>query len=111
MEKSSIILYIVLIVICFANSQCMAASGSPRGSGPQQAYAENEVLVKFRKDISGEQIARINKELRTEVIKEMGSLLLIQIPKGVSVEEMVRRFNRLPEVEYAEPNYIYSIQK
>jgi len=109
--KILIIWCLLLIAGGLSTLQCLAASGSAQDSGIQQSYVKNQLLVKFKKGVSAEQIARINAEQKTVVIKQMGPLFLIQIPKEACVPEMVNRFSRMPEVEYAEPNYIYSIQK
>lgn len=89
--------------------RCTVGSGSEGGGAPKKPYAEGQILVKFKRDVTPQRIARINAEMGTEVIKEMGRLMLIRIPKGASVEKMLKRFSSLPEVEYAQPDYIQSI--
>jgi len=36
---------------------------------------------------------------------------VLKLPPGAPVEDMRKKFQALPEVEYAEPNYTVTIQK
>lgn len=79
-------------------------------------YVANEILVKFKKNISDQVKAnafmRINgtvkKRVLTRAMKHSGDLegfSVVQTP--FEVLDMVSKLKKLPEVEYAEPNYIY----
>nr|WP_236015233.1 hypothetical protein [Geomonas anaerohicana] len=48
-----------------------------------------------------------------ELVKEFPRLGLhhVKLKKGVSVEEALKEYQAEPEVEYAEPNFLYSIQQ
>ena len=71
-------------------------------------YVPNEIIVKFIPGIKGNEIANINSKHKTEVIStsQYGEFKLLKIAKGKSVQEMVEIYNRNPNVEYAEPNYV-----
>lgn len=66
-------------------------------------------MVKFKENITQEDIEAINKRFNTTIIEKVKTLniYLIKIPKSESVENMIKKFNQMPEVEYSEPNYIY----
>jgi thermitase len=82
-------------------------------------YVEGEVIVKFKGGVGptlmgavaarGHAEATIAKRL---VDPETGlgeeGVALARFPKSVSVQDMVARYRALPEVAYAEPNYIAS---
>ena len=70
-------------------------------------YVPDEILVKFKPYIGEDAIKTMNSEYGASV----KSILLsgtkrLKVPSGKTVDEMVKVYNRLPEVEYAEPNYI-----
>ncbi len=77
----------------------------------QQQYASNEVLVKFKSSLSENEVAILIETYQSRTIKKIPKLNVyqIQIPEHYSVEEMVYAFDRNPDVEYAEPNYIARI--
>jgi thermitase len=80
-------------------------------------YVEGEVIVKFKRGVypslMGAVAARGNAQ--ASIAKRMvdpvtgrgnPSVALARFPKTLSVDEMVARYRALPEVAYAEPNYI-----
>jgi subtilisin family serine protease len=73
-----------------------------------QWYASNEVLVKFKSSLNENEVASLIEIYQSEKIRKIPKLNVyqIQIPEHYSVEEMVYAFDRNPDVEYAEPNYI-----
>jgi subtilisin family serine protease len=84
---------------------------NPRLRNNEQRYASNEVLVKFKSTLSEREVADLIKVYQSRTIKKIDKLDVyqIQIPENYSVEEMVYAFDRNPDVEYAEPNYIARI--
>jgi len=76
-----------------------------------QRYASNEVLVKFKSSLTENEVASLIEIYQSERIRKIPKLNVyqIQIPEHYSVEEMVYAFDRNPDVEYAEPNYIARI--
>ena len=70
-------------------------------------YVPNEILVKFKSDVGEDAINKINSEYGTSVKSTLLSgAKILKIPSDKTVDEMVRIYDSLPEVEYAEPNYI-----
>ncbi|MGE4357240.1 MAG: hypothetical protein AB7E08_01640 [Candidatus Omnitrophota bacterium] len=80
---------------------------------PEPKYVEGEVLLKFKPEISAEEIVSIIKEEYQceiiDIIKEL-DVYRIKIPKGKTVPEMVEILSKDERVKYAEPNYIYRLQ-
>jgi hypothetical protein len=67
----------------------------------------DELLVKFKPGVTEQRIAEIVDGQGTavlELIKRV-SVYRVKITNGRSVEEAVRAYSQLPEVDYAEPNY------
>jgi len=82
-----------------------------RSRETQQRYASNEVLVKFKPSLSENEVMSLIETYQSLKIKKIPKLNVyqIQIPEHYSVEEMVNAFDRNPDVQYAEPNYIAHI--
>jgi hypothetical protein len=72
-----------------------------------------EMLVKFKDGISQERIASILKDNRIDVVAEIrrGRLYHVRILDDRSVETVITQLMSYQEVEYAEPNYQYEMQK
>jgi general secretion pathway protein D len=79
----------------------------------EQRYVEGELLVKFREGTTSDQALSIISRMGGSVIKviEKMGIYHIRLRKGEEVEEAVKEYSSLPEVEYAEPNYTMRIQK
>jgi subtilisin family serine protease len=77
----------------------------------QTQYASDHILVKFKSSLSDNAVEAIINEYQSRAMKKIPKLKVykIQIPEHYSVEEMVYAFERNPDVEYAEPNYIVRI--
>ena len=71
-------------------------------------YVPGEVLLKFKDDVSHERMDEILRLYRLEPIKFLRKVPVYQlkIAGDESVLDMVEKLSSLPEVEYAEPNYI-----
>jgi subtilisin family serine protease len=77
----------------------------------QQRFASGEILVKFKPSLSENEVASLIEAYKSRTIKKIQNLNVYQIliPENYSVEEMVYAFERNPDVEFAEPNYIARI--
>ncbi len=71
-------------------------------------YVPGELIVKFTPGISNEKIASINSRHGTSVkyTSPYAGFKILHIPKGKTVPEMVEKYNRNPNVEYAVVNSI-----
>ncbi len=71
-------------------------------------YAPGEILVKFKKAASGNDIAQLNKKLGSKTMKTFPSIGVrhIKLKPGETVSEAIEKYSSDPSVEYAEPNYI-----
>ena len=86
-----------------------------RGSSPKfithykdNIFAQGEILVKFKKDVSSRVKAHTHLQLGTSPIKSFPTLGVqhLRLPSTVSVEEALLLYRQNPDIEYAEPNYI-----
>lgn len=94
---------LVLLPSCF----------SPKKVEKNKDYVLGQVIVAFESSVSEERIGEINKLLGTKIEKVMSSVrkeYLLRITNNASVLDVVDAYNELPEVKYAEPNYMSYIQ-
>src|SRR3990172_4382205 len=74
-------------------------------------HVPGELLVRFSPRMDSAQVADQMADMGVTHKREIPaiSVHLVKLPPGLSVERAVARFSRLPEVEFAEPNYILHI--
>jgi thermitase len=79
--------------------------------GKQHRFVQGEVLVKFKDGVAQEGIEAIQEKYGLSLIKRLGStgVYRFNIPPDSTVQEVVQALHSDPRVEYAEPNYIMSI--
>ena len=110
----SLILTICLIIAFSAGDSSAATEFkvkplSVAAGSPQRDYAEGEIIVKFRKGVDSREASRLllaqgGEELS---VSRRGGFRRISVPEGSSMEQALEFYRNNPEVEYAEPNYIY----
>jgi subtilisin family serine protease len=87
-----------------------------KGSAQGPQYEPNEMIIKFKEGIGEEAknsaIIKINgkvkEKIHTSAMKQNGDkqgILLVTVP--VQALDAISKAKDLPEIEYAEPNYIY----
>ncbi len=81
---------------------------SQESNMPVGTSSSEEILVGFRPDIPVTQRDFIHHQARGGLRKRIGRINtdVIKIPAGTSVQEMIARYQSMPEVEYAEPNFL-----
>ena len=78
-------------------------------------YKENEIIVKYKKNVSFTQVAssmgnnaNINIATTFKALSKMtGNIYTVVKSKSLTTEELLKQLQSDPNVEYAEPNYIY----
>src|SRR5512139_4091644 len=91
------------------DADVVKAVRAARGSAPAAAFREGEVIVAFRAAAEGRDVERaLRAGGGLEARRSRGASPRVLVPPapGLSVDEAVDRFARMPEVEYAEPNGI-----
>jgi len=71
-------------------------------------YAHNEILVKFKRTVSDEEITSINKANGVTIRRKIPRIEVhcLKIPPTKSLAETLEHYKNNPKVEYAEPDYI-----
>ena len=68
----------------------------------------DEILVKFKPGVKVKTIDEVNKRLEGRIRKKIKKINVhcIKIPPHKTVLEMIEKYEKDPNVEYAEPNYV-----
>lgn len=71
-------------------------------------YVPDEIVVKFKKNASHDQISLINKKNQASVIytSSFAGFKRIKVPAGRTPQQLIELYSREPAVEYAELNHI-----
>jgi subtilisin family serine protease len=72
-------------------------------------FVPGEILVKFKESTNQSEISALNSYMRAREFKRIQSINVrcIKLPPDISVDDAVAQYKMYPNVEYAEPNYIY----
>jgi hypothetical protein len=99
----------IFSLLAVQNGWGMEGANKPAG----KPYAEGELLVKFREGVSEARIQEVLRQTGTGVSKFLRTVkvYVLKLPPGAPVEDMRKKFQALPEVEYAEPDYTVTIQE
>lgn len=99
-----------ICVITAQNSYADFNPGQPRPL-PHEAFVPGQVLVKFKKSTPPGLINNLHAAVKATVVTEFSfaKLQLVRLKPGKSVTLAVQEYSRNPNVIYAEPDYIYSI--
>lgn len=86
---------------------------SSRGEMDFERHSRAELLVKFKPSVSHDEIRRLIAGLNDQIedeIEAVPNLESIDDLDDESVDTAVAQYRRLPEVEYAEPNYEINLE-
>jgi subtilisin family serine protease len=74
-----------------------------------QDYVQGEILVKFKVSASSTNRSSLHANLGSSVLRNLNSIGVqqLKVRPGLSVQDAIREYENLSEVEYAQPNYIY----
>ena len=75
--------------------------------GPKDTFVPGEVLVKFKAGTSAASITGAHARHAARLLRVLGKSDVHQVRTSLAVADAVRGYQRDPDVEYAEPNYIY----
>ena len=119
-DKRRVTIWGLLSILTFAAwlfisvTQVLGLEDMKSGSQKQQKknYKEGELVVKFKPGVSKEIRDRIHVRHGSEKIKDFRSLNIhhIKLKKHMSTEEAIALYQAEPHVQYAEPNYLVTIQ-
>ncbi|MBJ6749134.1 S8 family serine peptidase [Geomonas anaerohicana] len=79
---------------------------------PPKKFKDGELLVKFKPGVPAERKKNLHKKHGAEKLKEFDALRLhhLKLKKGMTVEEAMKLYQGDPDVQYAEPNFLFKLQ-
>ncbi|MEA1961288.1 MAG: S8 family peptidase, partial [Bacillota bacterium] len=116
MMKRFVVLFFAALLVAFAS---LSASGfvnekqQSYGFSHKADYVPGEVIVKFKSRVSSASADAFHKQIGARKLERLQSIgaEVLSVSERFSVEEAVRLYLSNPDVEYAEPNYIYTASK
>ncbi len=85
--------------------------GAEAAPADKPAYAPDQVIVKFKEGTSARTMKATHQEEQAKLLSRNETLGFDVVKvEDKSVEQAVQEYEKNPDVEYAEPNYIYTIQ-
>ncbi|HEX9411227.1 MAG TPA: S8 family peptidase [Actinomycetota bacterium] len=106
---------IVVVASALSGSSAASAARTVGGLpivGGAHPYVAGKLLVRFRGDVSAAAISRVNASLGATTVRAyhiVPNLRLLQLPHSLDVPGAVAAYQRLPEVMYAEPDFLSHI--
>jgi thermitase len=82
-------------------------------SGTRPSYVTDELLVKFKPEVEKTQQTQSLSALGSKEIQRLGKkqqFSRIKLKKGQAMQQALEAYRADPNVEYAQPNYIYQAQ-
>ena len=78
----------------------------------KHSYAQGEIIIKFFPETSDEKMKIILERFKLKTIKKISprGVYLFKIEDNITVDELIKSLKQIKEIEYAEPNYIRTIQ-
>jgi len=103
----TLVLPAVLCLAGAAKAQTIREQDISAISEQKGKWAEDEILVKFQKAVTADNISQINSKYGGTLKKtsRFAKVMRIGIGKGRSAKETVELYRSNPEIEYAELNY------
>ncbi len=111
-----LILMILLMLVSFAVSFIPIANAQEpepeiTTTSDGRLCADGEVLVKFNDDVSEEAAETMLDELDSAQLGASGDIIFTDVPEGETVESFVDSLEALSNVEHAQPNYVYTLER
>jgi serine protease len=108
-KKNLPTLLAAFLLLCFSETGFANLAVNSAGSADTKRpeWVPNEIIVKFRKHLSQDQISRVNQRHGTAVLSTNPSagFKRIKVPAGKTPKQLIEIYNREPDIEYAELNY------
>jgi thermitase len=97
----------VIVILIVTGTRTDDAFSEARPDPSNADFAPDRVLVKAKEGASTEAVETVNRKNKARTKKKIprSRLNVVELPKGLPVEEAVERYEASPSIEYAEPDY------
>jgi subtilisin family serine protease len=105
------LIWAVGLIALVAAGAAWGLSGGPRSSALKPTFVSGEALVQFKPSVSGEQAARLIAKAGAQLKETIQPqrIHVVSFPSSVPPQQMVERFQQMPEVVHAELNGIVEV--
>jgi general secretion pathway protein D len=113
-NKTNLLVFLTPSVIKGSERLAQITSNKQKEFGvAEQRFTEGELLVRFREGVSQDAARDIIAKQGASVVRYIEGIRVfhLRLRKDRTVEEGVKDFSSLPEVDYAEPNYVMRIKQ
>ncbi|WP_456318517.1 S8 family peptidase [Priestia megaterium] len=76
-------------------------------SKPPTAFEPNQLIIKFNENVCEHRAVEIHRKNKCEILEENNSLGYHLVYTKKNIKKLINIYNKLDEVEYVEPNYIF----
>lgn len=110
-----LILLILLMILSFSMSlipigRAQEPETSIISTSDGLLCAEDQVLVKFKPTVSNYTAQHTLNAMSSEALDTASDMIVADVPVGESVESFVETLQYQPNVQYAQPNYFYTLE-
>ena len=99
-------------IIFFLADSCFAANHIEKSFSKEGKYKKGEILIKYKPSVKKSDVlvrqSRINRMKRIKLFKK-SKIEHLKLPIDMTVEEVIEALNNDPDIEFAEPNYVFSV--
>lgn len=102
-----------LVMLCFIVLISISISKAQNNQIP---YVPGELIVKFKENNTSSKTSHLSAKMKAQVVKKIPSLNteLWKVNQGnakIEIMELVEQYKDHPDIDYIEPNYLYSIDE
>jgi subtilisin family serine protease len=99
------------VKIIFIFAALLSAVNFAFGQKSEKAFADGEVLVKFKDKADSSLIARTNALVGANLVETLGDLnwMRVKLPDGLTVEAAIAEYKKSGEIEAVQPNFYYQL--
>jgi flagellar hook assembly protein FlgD len=74
--------------------------------------AQNQLIIKFKPSVDQTRFLNMHKELNARIEKKITKRRIVRmdLPKGIDLNNVIRDLKKDTNIEFIEPNYIYSVE-
>ena len=113
-KKTNLLVFLNPHIIKEAERLAQITSSKQKEFGvAENRFSEGELLVRFKEGVNEETAREIISGKGASVVRYIAGIKVyhIRLPKGQAVEDGIKEFSALPQVEYAEPNFGIRLQR
>ena len=113
-SKTNLLVFLTPNVVKGSERLAQITSSKQKEFGvAEHRFIQGELLIKFKEGVNEDAAREIIAKKGASVVRYIDGIKVfhISLPKGQAVEDGMKDFSSLTEVEYAEPNYVMRLRR